>query len=392
MNQHGKRGYTLIELALSLVVIGVITVVVWRFGSSAGQRIDQMEAPQTLIAADQALVGFIAAHHRLPCPDTSGNGTEDCTASVGRLPVVALGLARADLLNVRYGVFRSAANNADLAVASDRYFPLLASIPPSAGIGSSGITAPLGSVNGIDFCHAVRLAGALPGGASSLSTALNIRTPNSTIIKNVAYALSLPGTGSDPATNQNAVANSFASPGQPISMGYRDSVLAVDFGQIFDRLSCGGILASAGHSHPNAASAAAIMRGAFLDYKVQLDLEAELSDVGVLSAGVGVASAAGGLLSAASETLTAASETVLSLGALAPVIALAAVGVALSAAGVVSAAFALDSAITTQTIAHDRVKEFSGTDPTSIHLLEDAGILATTLRANVVAADAAGIY
>lgn len=396
MNKRFSRGYTLIELALGLVVIGVITVVVLRFGFSASQRIAQVEAPQTLIAADQALVGFVASMHRLPCPDTLGDGREHCSgAAIGRLPVVTLGLARADLLNVRYGVFRSAANSdsADLAVASDRFYPLLAMVPAAAGIGPSALPMPLGNINGIDFCHALRLSGALPRGAGSISDALNIRAPgatpgNSTILKNVAYALSLPGVGSDPTANLNTLDNSFAAPGQPAGVGYQDSVLAVDFGQLFERLSCGGILASAGHAHPNAASAAAIMRGAMLDYKVQLDLEAEIAAVGVLSAGAGVAAATGGVLSAAADMAAAISLTTLSYGTMGWTIGFCTFAIVSNAAALVSAGLALGSAETSRGAADARVAAFSATGG----LLDNSSTLATTTRANAEAADAAGVY
>lgn len=386
MKKRLNQGYTLIEMAFGLVVLGVVVVVLWRFGFTATQRIEQMQAPQTLLVADQALTGFLAANHRLPCPDTDNNGLENCGgAATGRLPLVTLGLARADLLNVRYGVFRSITNNADLAVASDRFYPYLTRIPITAGVPPVAFTEPLGAVNGIDFCHALRLAGALPGGVTSLSTALNIRAADAALIKNVAYALSLPGVGSDPAVNMNAVANSFASPAQPVSVAYRDTVLAVDFGQLFDRMSCGAVLAAAGHAHPNAASASAIMYGAMLDYKVQLDLELEIAEVGVLSAGAGVASAAAGLLSGASEVLTGSSLTLSTLGAMAPSIGLAAAGIALSTAGIVSAGFALDSAMTSRDNAKALVAEFPPT-------VSAGSALATTVRANAVAADAAGLY
>lgn len=398
MKKRFNQGYTLIELSIGMVVLGMITVVVWRFGSSASQRIEQIQAPQTLIAADNALIGYIAAKHRLPCPDTAGDGVEHCGgASIGGLPMVTLGLARADLQNVRYGVFRSSTNNADLAVASDSFYPLLAAIPGGSGIAPVGLTAPLGSVNGIDFCHALRLAGALPGGVSSLATALNIRAPNtsladSILIKNVAYALSLPGTGSNPATNLNTLANSFASPGQPISTDYRDVVLAVDFGQVFDRMSCGGILAAAGHAHPNAASAAAIMRGAMLDYKVQLDLAAEMATTMVHSAAAGVAGAVAGAATAAANVLIAAAESVLSLGTASATIGFAAAAVVTGASAIITNSLTTAAAVNAKAIADMRVKQFSGTDAASLYLLEDSGTLATTLRANAIAADAAGLY
>lgn len=398
MNKRNNQGHTLIELVITQIVIGLMLVLAWRIGTRGVQQLQQFGTLQSLIVADQALLGFIAANHRLPCPDTLGDGLEHCSGnSIGKLPVVTLGLARADVLRVRYGVFRSAADNADLAAAIDRFYPLLAAIPISAGIAPSALDVPLGNINGIDFCQALRLAGALPMGASSISTALNIRTPNtslanSKIIKNVAYALSLPGLGSNPLTNLNAIDNSFAAPNQPIGDGYHDTVLVADFGQIFDRMSCSSILASASHAHPNVASAAAIMSGAMLDYKLQLDLSAELAFASILSSSAGIATAGAGAGVAASNVLTAGAKAVLTDGAEAPLIIIAAVEVAAFASSIITNALTTVSASAASDIATQRVNEFSGSDSASLHLLENATAQATTVRANAIAADAAGIY
>jgi hypothetical protein len=255
-------------------------------------------------------------------------------------------------------------------------------------------------VNGIDFCNALRLGNALPRGASTNLDAVHIKKtvklPNGTledvVLKNVAYALSLPSSDSDPATNINNSAYAFATPANPLQAGSQDSVIAMDFGQIFDRLSCAGVLAATSHAHPNIASAAAIMTGAMLDYKVQLDLQLEIAEVGVLSGGVGVAGALGGVASSAADLLTGISETISTFGGMSAGIALSAVAVGLSAASVVTAGIALDNAIASRDMAKDRVHEFSGTHPDSKHILEDMATLATAIRAHAVAVDAAGIY
>lgn len=401
MKYNKQLGYSLVELSIGLVILGIISLAIVKFGFKANEKIEQIEAPNILLAADKALIGYIAAKHRLPCPDVTGDGREDCDVAnvIGKLPVVDLGLARADLINVRYGVFNHVATptSADVdidltAKNKDRFFPLLTNIPGAAGIAPSAVTLPLGAANGIDFCHALRMSVALPRDSNSISTALHIRSANNVALKNVAYAISLPSSLSDPATNINNVPYAFASPNSPIKSGSQDAVIAMDFGQIFDRLSCAGVLNSSGHAYPNTASAAAIMRGAMLDYKVQLDLQLEMAELGVLSAGVGVAAAIGALASSTSELQTGISESIATFGGMSAAIGLSAAAMALSIGSTVTAGIGLDSAIETKKMAQARVKEFSGSDSTSKRILEDSGTLASAIRAKAIAADAAGLY
>ncbi|MBR7800861.1 type II secretion system protein [Undibacterium fentianense] len=400
-----NSGYTLLELAVGMVVLGVITIAVVYFGKFANQRVEQIAVPQILKIADDAIVGFIAAKHRLPCPDTNSDGLENCGSDlVGKLPYKTLGLARADMTSIRYGAFVKkdavAANDIDLTDAKDRFAPLLTNIPVGPGIAPMAVSTVLNEVNGIDFCHALRLGNALPRNRTGATAAdvtaieenLHIRNAAGLTLKNVAYALSLPSNSSDPATNINNITNAFAAPNNPIASGSQDTVIAMDFAQISDRLSCSGVLASASHSHPNVASAAAIMRGAMLDYKVQLDLELEMAELGVLSAGVGVAGAIGATTGAASEVLTAVSETISSFGGMSAAIGIAAVATALSVAATVVAGLGLDSAMTTRDQAQDRVNEFSGNHATSKKIMEESGTLANAIRAHAIASDAAGIY
>ncbi|MFZ6818294.1 type II secretion system protein [Undibacterium sp. Ji22W] len=403
--KKSQSGYTLLELSMGLVILGVITVAVIYFTRMANQRVAQIEVPRLLHIADDALVGFIAAKHRLPCPDTVGDGLEHCAGDlIGKLPYKTLGIARADMTDIRYGAFVKAdtvaANDMDLTAAKDRFLPLLANIPIAAGIAPLAVSSTLNQINGIDFCQALRTANALPRATPSSTSSqitqiesnLHIKNALGVTLKNVAYAISLPSSNSDPVNKINSLPRAFAAPANPTSVTDQDTVIAMDFAQIADRLSCSGVLASTSHAHPNVASAAAIMRGAMLDYKVQLDLQLEMAELSVLSAGVGVAGALGATLGAVSETLTAISETISSFGGMTPAIAIAATATALSIAATVTAGLGLDSALTTRTQAQDRVKEFSGSDASSKHILEDAGTLATTIRAHAIASDAAGIY
>lgn len=381
MKRQTSRGYTLIELALAMVVLGLVMVVLWRFGVTANQRMVEIEAPPALAAADQALLGFAAVHSRLPCPDTTGDGQEDCAGNpVGRLPVVTLGLVRADLARMRYGVFRAAQTDptldADLAAnpAKDRFAPLIATGHPVVVLTPSPL---LGNINGIDFCTALRSGAALPAN----NARLHIEDATGAMIKNVAYALALPGAFDAP----NASATGFASPARPIGTAYDDRVLAVDFSQMFTRMSCAGVLAAASHAHANAASAAAILYSAFRDYDVQIRLADEMAQAKVSSAIAGTFSAAAGVPKAGAIIALAIANSLLTAGAATPTIAVAATAVAFNAAAVVSAGIALGLANDAKTASAKSIVDFAP-------LLSDSQVLSANIFTHALAADAAGIY
>lgn len=390
MKRHFSRGYTLIELSLAMVVLGMVMVMVWRFGVTANQRMVEIEAPPALTAADQALVGYAAVHSRLPCPDTTGDGVEDCDGNaVGKLPLVTLGLTRADLRAVRYGVFRAAQADprldADLAArpALDRFAPLIAMGHPVAVLSPSPL---LGNINGIDFCTALRSGGAL----ATSNTRLHIQDAAGAPLKNVAYALALPGAldadnNASLFDGANASATGFSSPARPIDATYDDVVLAVDFSQMFSRMSCAGVLAAASHAHANAASSAAILHSAFQDYNVQLHLADEMAQAKISSATAGTFSAAAGIPKAGATIAIAIAQSLLSMGATAPTVAIAATAVAFNAAALISAGVALGLATDAKVISAQRIVDFAP-------LLTDAGVLSTSIFTHALAADAAGIY
>lgn len=427
MKPCAMRGYTLIELSLAITLLGLVAVLLWRFGGVASQRIAETEAPQILAEASQALAGFVAANHRLPCPDTSAvaDGIEDCGGTaVGRLPVVTLGLARGDLRNMRYGVYRSAVANLD--AAADRFAPLVttarddptliplylpsipsdlldaidilglldfSNLPSPSGLelvyhygSASAAETLLGQVNGIDFCHALRLVGTSATDAS----ALNIRDAGGAVISNVAYALALPGARDADGDGNlfdagNASTGFFAAPGQPVSAVYDDVVQSVDFGQLFDRLACAGEFSAADHAHFNAATAAALTHAGFVNYRSQLQLAEEMAFVNLLLATSAVVSAHSGVLAADAAVLFATADSLLSKGALSWEVALAVADVVLAVAAEVAAVVVWFSALDGWRGAIQTVIDFQP-------LLTDSASLETSVRANAFAADAAGLY
>lgn len=113
MNRTDIKGFTLVEMAVVLVIVGLL------LGSlivPLSAQMDQKaygDTQKTLADVKEALVGFALSHAAgdgkpyLPCPDTDGDGQENrtasaCTSAEGGLPWVDLGLAALDSWNNRY--------------------------------------------------------------------------------------------------------------------------------------------------------------------------------------------------------------------------------------------------------------------------------------------------
>lgn len=104
MKRLREGGFTLIEIAIAVVVIGLL------LGSLLGPlsvRIEQADRQETQALLDEireALYGFVSVNGRLPCPDIGTDGVEDltglpprtCSSDFGNLPSANLGVARMD--------------------------------------------------------------------------------------------------------------------------------------------------------------------------------------------------------------------------------------------------------------------------------------------------------
>jgi prepilin-type N-terminal cleavage/methylation domain-containing protein len=114
-----ESGFTLIELAVVLVLIGImLSGLLMPLRTQVEQRA-RRETEQQLDAAREALLGYVVAYGYLPCPSTerdpasAGYGEEDarvtgvCQADAGLLPWRTLGIAAIDA----WGRERSAATD-----------------------------------------------------------------------------------------------------------------------------------------------------------------------------------------------------------------------------------------------------------------------------------------
>lgn len=131
---HRQRGFTFVEMAIVLVIVGVLSWASFSAFETVNDQQDRNQAQAMAREMQSHLRTFSMRHGRLPCPDISpsGSGYEGLTGSVcgagnqvGWFPYVSLGMVvPIEALRARYAVFRAAnavpGSDADLAVAMER--------------------------------------------------------------------------------------------------------------------------------------------------------------------------------------------------------------------------------------------------------------------------------
>jgi prepilin-type N-terminal cleavage/methylation domain-containing protein len=220
--KHPHRGFTLIEVAISMVILGlVMTGLVLSLSQQLQQR-RLLDTRTTLAEANDALIAFVTANARLPCPAVAGSsGLEattapgTCTAAAGFLPAVTLGLPNLDangLLNDGWADGSIRDNTGALSYPrAIRYSvtPLtgtpqvnaLTTTKLGATATRSTVSTALAANNGLFVCRSS--AGMVAAGNRCGSNA------NSLALNAVAVLWSQGRTGNDvignsPAENQNA--------------------------------------------------------------------------------------------------------------------------------------------------------------------------------------------
>jgi type II secretory pathway pseudopilin PulG len=436
-----EGGFSLPELAVIVLILGLLTTLSWRFVGARLQQRETVAARSLLERADWALTGFVLSNHRLPCPAGNASGIEDCgSGEVGKLPFKTLGMADARAGTIRYGVLRRAAGapdpeaatedpqpplcrNADLAAkppgdppcnppsygpTHDRFYPLVGwiwdSFPPSDLPSLPVLTTKdtevkdrefkpvfaanvvLGKVNGIDFCQALRVAED-PVPTTGITDHVHVTAGGAA--RQVAYALALPGAldaSGDNAPFDGTLGLAFDPPQGAQTHSNDDRIRAVSPGVLWNRLGCGEAVAAIGHAQPNAATAAAMLYLALYDYEQVLEQALKLAEANITIASSGVVGAVGSIIDTVSAGLHAAGDTAKTAGGLAPTSIGAAVLMGVAAATVtVSAALSLTTAVEVRDMTKQRY-EFL------MVLRASAKPFAEEVATHVSTADAKGLY
>jgi type II secretory pathway pseudopilin PulG len=414
-----EEGFSLLELAVVVLILGLLTTLSWRFIAARAQRTESVATRSLLERADWALTGFVLSNHRLPCPDTNGDGWQDCSpGEVGRLPFKTLGMADARAGMIRYGVLRRAdevadpeaaagdpapalSRNADLTALSDRFYPLVGWI---GDFDPSGPTLPelttetalsarvvkpviasnriLNNINGIDFCQALRVA----EDPAPTDVTGHVHTTAGGISRQVAYALALPGALDASGDNEpfDGPAGLAFDPPQGGQTNLNDDrVRAVSPGVLWNRLGCGEAVAAIGHAQPNAATAAAMLYRSLYDSEQVLEQALALAEANITIAASGIVGAAGSIMDAASAVAHASGDV--AKAGLGYSVVAAALMVAAAAGTTTVAVLTMVAAVETRDMTDQRY-EFLQV------LRASAQGFAETIGSRVREADAKGLY
>lgn len=234
-SSHARRGFTLIEIAIVLVVIGLIVSGGLVAISPVLQSAKTNETKQKMATVESALLGYVIANGCLPCPALRGgaatgisnNGTADytvacgsggagaCTgAGSGLVPWVTLGISENDATDgwnrrMTFAVDPAFTNDAtDVQRNADGSFPALASTLRIENLVGAGADLGYTSLAYILVSHG-------PDGAFGESFSGNIGAdPN--------------GTPADQGQNENGDNDQIFASGPPsnVGAGYFDDIIS----------------------------------------------------------------------------------------------------------------------------------------------------------------------
>lgn len=339
-----QRGYTLLELTLTLLILGVLGIVLLRWSSSLHSERQYQAQRDLLQRADDALVAHAVGKARLPCPAAAADGIERCDGRAsGPLPWLTLGLPDARAASIQYSVLSG--DSRDLSAAGIQRSAVLRALAAGNTLMAS-VQVPLGSpYNHLDLCRAL--------------------DQRSAPVPVPAYALALPG---DSALTD-------APPARTVTTA-----------QLWSRLRCSDAVGPALQAHPNVAAAATVSTLAMSDYTEQMAIFHDLANAAHVSAQSAMFSAAGQITGASGGLFDTIGESWATYGVWTWRIKPAIGAMATAATNLISAATFLGLSQTYQSRANSLQKEFNDRFPGQSRALE------TELIQAAERADRLGLY
>ena len=237
-----QRGFTLIELAIVLVIVTILIggLAVPLSAQIQARRI--AETRQTLQEAREAILGYAMTHlatpvgkRRLPCPDTDGDGIEDlvsndCKKFYGWMPWVSLGTAPNDAWGNRlgYGVIEAFGSKA-------------------SGFSSSSALNNSASTTSLSICTVYTCSSLAPDVAKDIAFVLVSHGPNGWGARNVNGNTLATPSGPDEQKNLKKateetkiyVSRSQTKPGAA-NGEYDDLIVWISFNQLIARVCPAG--------------------------------------------------------------------------------------------------------------------------------------------------------
>jgi hypothetical protein len=257
---------------------------------------------------------------------------------------------------------------------------------------------PLNQVNTIDFCFALRTAANI---STNDTSSLYVSKPG--YDRNVAYVLVDVGATDADGDGElldglNTVGQNFEVANKSLTPTYDDRVNSKEFSEIFGALACGSVISAALHSHDNVVLAADMMQTSFVDYSRLLNLTVDLAKADVALGAAAILQSAAGIADLAAEVATAVAQGLVAVPPL-TILAAAATAPLAAAALLTAAATATSIAITVLAVtARDTIQNaercFNSGSSCAVgtgNFLTKSAALTVTIRANAIAADAAGL-
>jgi prepilin-type N-terminal cleavage/methylation domain-containing protein len=145
---HREAGLTLIELAIVLVVLGIILGMTLPLLSELTRHRHYRSAQKELEEIKEALIGYAAIHFRLPNADANGDGVQDTGQVTGTIPFVDLGLGAVDPWRnaYRYDVNQRLTNTNNLQALCSALASIGATELPQVAFSAGGPSSPQAAV------------------------------------------------------------------------------------------------------------------------------------------------------------------------------------------------------------------------------------------------------